>query len=66
MGPAVPAQDGKPIPEGVELVHLGPADCEGWRNVEMTFMRGPAQVASPAYREGYDRIFGKKREVGLA
>lgn len=27
---------------------------------------GPPQVATPAYREGYDRIFGKKTEVGIA
>lgn len=26
---------------------------------------GPAQVATPAYREGYDRIFGKQK-IGLA
>lgn len=27
---------------------------------------GPAQVATPAYRAGYDRIFGKKTAVGVA
>jgi len=27
---------------------------------------GPPQVETPAYREGYDRIFGKKPSVGLA
>lgn len=27
---------------------------------------GPPQVATPAYREGFDRIFGKKAPVGLA
>lgn len=26
---------------------------------------GPAQVATPAYRDGYDRVFGKQK-VGLA
>lgn len=27
---------------------------------------GPAQVASPQYRENFDRIFGGKQEVGQA
>jgi hypothetical protein len=27
---------------------------------------GPPQVATPAYRKGYDRIFGGKQKVGLA
>jgi len=29
-------------------------------------LSGPPQVATPAYRAGYDRIFGKKQEVGIA
>lgn len=33
--------------------------------LEETHGSGPAQVATPAYRESYDRIFGKQK-VGLA
>lgn len=62
----LPAPDGTPIPEGGELVHVGANDSEGWRNVEVLYRNGPAQVATPAYREGYDRIFGKKQKAGLA
>jgi hypothetical protein len=40
---------------------------DGWHDIETVYRvsDGPAQVATPAYRAGYDRIFGKK-EVGLA
>ena len=27
---------------------------------------GPAQVASTSYRDGYDRVFGGRQEVGQA
>lgn len=82
-------EDGKPIPEGAELIMSGPPDHDGWRDVKVLYRHetapqpepvepefsvglsgfttdGPPQVATPAYREGYDRIFGKKQKVGLA
>jgi hypothetical protein len=62
-------KDGDPIPEGAEIIRAGPEDDDGWRDVTTIYgeqRTGPAQVASPQYREGYDRIFGKKPEVGLA
>ena len=34
--------------------------------VQTATTTGPAQVATPAYRAGYDRIFGKKQKVGIA
>lgn len=80
-------RDGQPIPEKAELLLIGAADSDGWRDSTTLYthtstptsndethdadqpttkpLNGPAQVATPAYREGYDRIFGKK-EVGLA
>lgn len=76
-----PLQEGKPIPDGAELVRLRPGDDEEWYDVESLYWRedelqyapapepvlsGPPQVATPAYRDGYDRIFGKKPAVGLA
>lgn len=67
-----PMQDGMPIPEGGELVDVSPPDDDGWQDVESLYKSdratsdGPAQVATPAYRAGYDRIFGKKPSVGLA
>jgi hypothetical protein len=71
------AQDGAPVPPGADLVNLGPDDGSGWRPVETLYSSGetgarkaggdgPAQVATPAYRDGYDRIFGKKAVVGQA
>lgn len=62
------AKEGQPIPEGVELLHVDAPDEDGWREVTSVYGRraaGPAQVATPAYRESYDRIFGKQK-VGLA
>lgn len=76
FGTFTTVKDGQPIPEGVELIHVGAEDDDGWRDVTTLYGRepersapernGPAQVATPAYRNGYDRIFSKKREVGLA
>lgn len=62
------ADDGKSIPPGGELAILENVGEDGWGNATTLYtqtLNGPAQVATPAYREGYDRIFGKK-EVGLA
>ena len=69
VGTFVEIKEGQPIPEGAELVRLDPESEDGWRNVTSLYARessGPAQVATPEYREGYDRIFGKKQKVGLA
>lgn len=68
-------KEGKPIAEGSEIMHVGAPDDEGWCDVDSLYRHGgearatsdgPPQVATPAYREGYDRIFGKKPAVGLA
>jgi hypothetical protein len=61
-------KEGQPIREGAELIRVGAEDDEGWRDVTTVYEHersGPAQVATPAYRSGYDRIFSKKQEVGL-
>lgn len=62
------AEDGQPLHPDQELVSLGdPAcDCGHVRSFTSLHHEGPAQVATPAYREGYDRIFGKKPVTGLA
>jgi hypothetical protein len=51
---------------GSEIAHISPEDSDGWHEVQTLYRNGPAQVATPKYREGYDRIFGKKPDVGLA
>jgi hypothetical protein len=71
IGTFAEVKDGQPIPEGVEIIHVGASDDDGWRDVTTIYERGeqrtgPAQVATIAYHEGYDRIFGKKQEVGLS
>lgn len=78
-----PVKEGRPLPEGAELLSVGEPDQDGWRDVTVLYRHerddsgedvevavspdrsGPAQVATPAYRAGYDRIFGKTR-VGQA
>lgn len=58
-------QDGHPIPEGAELIQVNYRPSNEWHDAETIYKHGPSQVATPAYREGYDRIFGKK-EVGIS
>lgn len=60
------AKEGDAVAPGQSLVQLGASDNEGWHDATVLFHNGPAQVATPKYREGYDRIFGKKTEVGVA
>ena len=61
------AKDGAPVPPGAELAHVSGQSTDGWHKITTLFGGdGPAQVATPEYREGYDRIFGKKQKVGLA
>ena len=71
-GILTPVKDGAPIAPGAELVSVDALESEGWHDIETIYKNetrvatsGPPQVATPAYRMGYDRIFGKK-EVGLA
>lgn len=77
-----PARDGVPVPPGAEVLFVDPVsdgtssscECGTWRKVSSLYpplagqatSQGPAQVATPEYLENYDRIFGKKPEVGLA
>lgn len=65
FGTFVETKEGQPIPEGTELIHVGAEDDDGWRDVTSIYKSGSAQVATPAYRDGYDRIFGKQK-VGEA
>jgi len=69
VGTFVEVKEGQPIPEGYELIRVGAEGEDGWRDVTSIYggeRSGPAQVATPAYREGYDRIFGKKPVIGEA
>jgi hypothetical protein len=49
----------------VELKHLGGHCFEVTRETRLT-AGGPSQVANPAYRDGWSRIFGGKQAVGQA
>jgi hypothetical protein len=62
-----PSEDGVPLAPGAEVVDVETAAEDGWHKLTSLYkMTGPAQVATTAYREGHDRIFGKKQKVGLA
>ena len=63
-GEVRPLKEGKPIPSG-EVVKLAPraaapqvCDVEVLAKVEHGVPGKPAQVATTAYRESWDRIFG--------
>jgi hypothetical protein len=60
-----PMRDGSPLRVNSELAHVDEPSDEGWCPLTSIYKVGPAQVATPAYREGYDRIWGKQK-VGLA
>jgi hypothetical protein len=66
-GVLMPLREGQPLAPGSEIVRVEEYEEDGWHDIETVYRvsDGPAQVATPAYRAGYDRIFGKK-EVGLA
>jgi len=72
-------EDGKPIMG--EFVEMTPREGSPLLNAEFTRLpgmptlepqvtrstrSGPPNVATPAYREGWDRIFGKKSDIGEA
>lgn len=60
------AKNGETVPPGSELVFLDPKQGnDGGYEVVASYKNGPAQVSTPAYRDGYDRIFGKQK-TGLA
>ena len=64
-----PFREGAPLYESSEIVTIDREHRDGWRKLTTRYKAagdGPAQVATPAYRDGYDRIFGKKQKVGLA
>jgi hypothetical protein len=51
-------EEGKPIPEGSEYVELkARGDEPGLYDVTLSH-KGPVRASTPAYRKGYDRIFG--------
>jgi len=63
----MPSGDGVPLAPGSEVVDVEAASTDGWHKMTSLYkVPGPAQVATPAYREGYDRVFGKKQKAGLA
>jgi hypothetical protein len=73
-GEVRPMRDGRPIGDGAEVVRLerradAPAlfdvhvECAVPQNVprRMTGQNGPAQVATPEYRENWELTFGTRR-----
>jgi hypothetical protein len=64
-----PSIDGKPLLDGAELVRIEEPCDNGWHDAQTLYRHatssGPPQVATRAYCEGYERIFGTKK-IGLA
>lgn len=54
-----------PCIEGPLIEDVVPSS-DGWFRASLTERRGPVKVNSEAYRRGWERIFGKKPEVGEA
>jgi hypothetical protein len=70
IGTLTPMKDGQSLLTGAEIVKVALDEDDEWHDVETIYapepaLSGPPQVATPAYKKGYDRIFGKQK-VGLA
>ncbi len=74
IGTLTPLKNGQALFTGAEVVKVTPSEGE-WHDVETIYesepesepsLSGPPQVATPEYRRGYDRIFGKKPTTGVA
>jgi hypothetical protein len=59
------AEEGVPVSPSGELAYIDEGSNDGWHKLISLYKSGPAQVSTPAYRDGYDRIFGKQK-VGVA
>jgi hypothetical protein len=66
LGEIVSSEEGRPMPDNAHLltkedgvIRVGPSV------EELKAGSGPAQVATPAYRDSWDRVFGKQT-VGQA
>lgn len=59
-------KNGEPLGPNSEICHVTRGK-DGWHKLtRLAGGDGPAQVATSAYRDGFDRIFGTKTKVGLA
>lgn len=52
-------QDGESLRPGEDLVELKSMG-DGIYGYQVLHRSGPSKVASPSYREGWDRVFGKE------
>ena len=67
IGTMRPIKNGQPIPEdAVSLKKIKGSHYEVQPIPEEVRNGRPAKVSSPEYRDGWDRIFGKKPTIGLA
>ena len=63
LGLAFRCENGKPLPANAEpLEHI---EGNRYRTSPLEHV-GPSRAATPAYRDGWDRIFGGKQPVGQA
>lgn len=71
-GVVYPLQDGRPVSPDSELVQLteregAAAGVYNFKSLgKVSEHAGPAMVSNDAYRDGWDKIFGKRSTVGQA
>lgn len=58
-----PCESDKPLPAGATMLHVEPHRDGRHHMLELVGVSGPPQVATDAYREGWDRIFGPFKEA---
>lgn len=60
------AKDGMPMPPGSDIADVDGECRDGWHTATSLYKNGSAQVTTPEYRDGWERIFGGKQNVGVA
>lgn len=66
LGELTPVEDGKPISGDLVEIDEAHPDENGWCPMKTLYSKGPPKVSTRKFCDEYDRIFGKRRNVGLA
>ena len=65
VGELTPTQEGQPLQPGEELVQVFASEEQGTVRLRTLYKHGgPSRASTPAYRDGYDAVFGRKVKAG--
>ena len=65
IGDLTPLREGQPLRSGEEIVQLCGSDEPGTVRFRTLYKHGgPSRASTPAYRDRYDAVFGRKAKAG--